>query len=77
MFNKTLCLSKKQNWGALIFVPVAITQILPTSLAMTLDSMVYLKNNDGNALGYYLRSAADQYLFTYWIFSFGSTAFIL
>jgi hypothetical protein len=61
----------------LVFVPVAIIQILPTSLAMTLDSMVYLKNNDGNALGYYLRSAADQYLFTYWIFSFGSTAFIL
>jgi hypothetical protein len=33
---------------------VAITQILPTSLAMTLDSMAYLKNNDGNALSIYL-----------------------
>jgi hypothetical protein len=31
-------------------------------MAMTLDLMVYLKNNDGNALRYYLRSAADQYL---------------
>jgi hypothetical protein len=50
---------------------------LPTSLAMTLDSMAYLKNNDGNALRYYLRSAADQYLFIYSIFSFGSTVFIL
>ena len=31
-------------------------------MAMTLDLMAYLKNNDGNALRYYLRSAADQYL---------------
>jgi hypothetical protein len=46
-------------------------------MAMTLDSMAYLKNNDGNALRYYLRSAADQYLFIYSIFSFGSTVFIL
>jgi hypothetical protein len=30
-------------------------------MAMTLDLMAYLKN-DGNALRYYLRSAADQYL---------------
>jgi hypothetical protein len=29
-------------------------------MAMTLDLMAYLKNNDGNALRYYLRSAADQ-----------------
>jgi hypothetical protein len=46
-------------------------------MAMTLDSMAYLKNNDGNARRYYLRSAVDQYLFTYSIFSFGSTVFIL
>jgi hypothetical protein len=31
-------------------------------MAMTLDLMAYLKNNYGNALWYYLRSAADQYL---------------
>ena len=31
-------------------------------MAMTLDLMAYLKNNDGNALRYYLHSAADQYL---------------
>jgi hypothetical protein len=31
-------------------------------MAMTLDLVAYLKNNDGNALRYYLRSAADQYL---------------
>jgi hypothetical protein len=31
-------------------------------MAMTLDLMAYLKNNDDNALRYYLRSAADQYL---------------
>jgi hypothetical protein len=31
-------------------------------MAMTLDLMAYLKNNDGSALRYYLRSAADQYL---------------
>jgi hypothetical protein len=31
-------------------------------MALTLDLMAYLKNNDGNALRYYLRSAADQYL---------------
>jgi hypothetical protein len=31
-------------------------------MAMILDLMAYLKNNDGNALRYYLRSAADQYL---------------
>ena len=37
-------------------------------MAMTLDSMEHLKNNDGNALMYYLRSATDQYLLTYWIF---------
>ena len=42
-------------------------------MAMTLDSMAYLKNNDGNARRYYLRSAVDQYLFTHSIFSFGST----
>jgi hypothetical protein len=30
--------------------------------SMTLDLMAYLKNNDGNTLRYYLRSAADQYL---------------
>ena len=41
-------------------------------MAMTLDSMAYLKNNDGNA-----RSAVDQYLFTHSIFSFGSTVLIL
>jgi hypothetical protein len=46
-------------------------------MATTLDSMEYLKNNDGNARSYYLRSAVDQYLFTYSIFSFGSTVFIL
>jgi hypothetical protein len=34
-------------------------------MAMTLDSMAYLKNNDGNARRYYLRSAVDQYLFTH------------
>jgi hypothetical protein len=45
-------------------------------MAMTLDSMAYLKNNDGNARRYYLRSAVDQYLFTYSIFSFGSTVLI-
>jgi hypothetical protein len=42
-------------------------------MAMTLDSMAYLKNNDGNARRYYLHSAVDQYLFTHSIFSFGST----
>jgi hypothetical protein len=76
---------KKHNWSVLVFVPLAIAQILPTRIqttqndlmAMTLDSMEYLKYNDGNALRYYLRSATDQYLFTYWIFSFGSTVFIL
>jgi hypothetical protein len=76
---------KKQNWSVLVFVLVAIAQILPTRIqntqndlmAMKLDSMEYLKNNDGNAFRYYLRSATDQYLFTYWIFSFGSTVFIL
>ena len=31
-------------------------------MAMTLDLMPYLKNNDGNALRYYLRSSTDQYL---------------
>jgi hypothetical protein len=46
-------------------------------MATTLDSMAYLKNNDGNARSYYLRSAVDQYLFTYSIFSFGSTVFII
>ena len=46
-------------------------------MAMTLDSMAYLKNNDGNARRYYLRSTVDQYLFIYSIFSFGSTVFIL
>ena len=47
-------------------------------MAMTLDSMAYLKNNDGSARRYYLRSAVDQYLlFTYSIFSFGSPIFIL
>jgi hypothetical protein len=46
-------------------------------MAMTLDSMAYLKNNDGNARKYYLRTAVDQYLFTYSIFSLGSTVFIL
>jgi hypothetical protein len=46
-------------------------------MAMTLDSMAYLKNNDGNARRYYLRSAVDQYLFTHSIFSFGSTVLIL
>jgi hypothetical protein len=39
-------------------------------MAMPLDSMAYLKNNDDNARRYYLRSAGDQlYLFTYSIFS--------
>jgi hypothetical protein len=37
-------------------------------MAMTLDSMAYLKNNDGNARRYFLRSAVDQYLFTHSIF---------
>jgi hypothetical protein len=46
-------------------------------MAMTLDSMAYLKNNYGNARRYYLRSTVDQYLFTYSIFSFGSTVLIL
>jgi hypothetical protein len=32
-------------------------------MAMTLDSMAYLKKKNGNALRYYLRSAVDQYLF--------------
>jgi hypothetical protein len=31
-------------------------------MAITLDLMAYLKNNDGNALRYYLRSAAHQCL---------------
>jgi hypothetical protein len=31
-------------------------------MAMTQDSMAYLKNNDGNARRYYLRRAEDQYL---------------
>jgi predicted DNA-binding protein len=34
-------------------------------MAMTQDSMAYLKNNDGNARKYYLRSAVDQYLFSH------------
>jgi membrane-bound metal-dependent hydrolase YbcI (DUF457 family) len=46
-------------------------------MAMTLDSIAYLKNNDGNARSYYLRSAVDHYLFTHSIFSFGYTVFIL
>ena len=46
-------------------------------MATTLDSMAYLKNNDSNARSYYLRCVVDQYLFTYSIFSFGSTVFIL
>ena len=46
-------------------------------MATTLDSMAYLKNNDGNARSYYLRSAVDQYLFTYSIFSFASAVFKL
>jgi hypothetical protein len=29
-------------------------------MAMTLDLMAYLKNNDGNALRYYLRSAQGR-----------------
>ena len=29
-------------------------------MAMTLDLMAYLKNNDGNALRYYLRSAKSK-----------------
>jgi hypothetical protein len=70
---------KADNRSVLVFVPVAIAQILPTRIqtrtisqmmmacysnlmAMTLDLMAYLKNSDGNALRYYLRSAADQYL---------------
>ena len=32
-------------------------------MAMTLDSMAYLKNNDGNARRFYLRSAVDQYIY--------------
>ena len=68
---------KAENRSVLVFVLVAIAQILPTKIqtrtisqmmmayysnlmAMTLDLMAYLKNNDGNALRYYLRSAADQ-----------------
>jgi predicted DNA-binding protein len=46
-------------------------------MATTLDSMAYLKNNDGNARSYYLRRAVDQYLFTYSIFSFASAVFKL
>jgi hypothetical protein len=38
-------------------------------MTMTLDSMAYLKNNGDNARRCYLRSAVDQYLFTYSIFS--------
>jgi hypothetical protein len=39
-------------------------------MAMPLDSMAYLKNNDDNARRCYLCSAVDQlYLFTYSIFS--------
>jgi hypothetical protein len=72
---------KAENRSVLVFLPVAIAQILPTRIqtrtisqmmmayysnlmAMTLDLMAYLKNNghDGNALKYYMRSAADQYL---------------
>jgi hypothetical protein len=70
---------KAENRSVLVFVPVAITQILPTRIqtrtisqmmmayysnlmAMTLDLMAYLKKNDCNALRYYPRSAADQYL---------------
>ena len=58
---------KAENRSVLVFVPVAIAQILPTRMqtrtisqmmmayysnlmAMTLDLMAYLKNNDGNAL---------------------------
>ena len=58
---------KAENRSVLVFVPVAIAQILPTRIqtrtisqmmmayysnlmAMTLDLMAYLKNNDGNAL---------------------------
>ena len=29
-------------------------------MAMTEDSMAYLKNNDGDVRSYYLRSAVDQ-----------------
>jgi hypothetical protein len=29
-------------------------------MAMTEDSMAYLKNNDGNVRSYYLRSTVDQ-----------------
>ena len=32
-------------------------------MAMTQDSMAYLKNNDGNARRYYRRSAVDQTIF--------------
>jgi hypothetical protein len=32
-------------------------------MAMTQDSMAYLKNGGGNAPRYYLRSEVDQYLF--------------
>jgi hypothetical protein len=48
-------------------------------MTMTLDSMAYLKNNGDNARRCYLRSAVDQYLFTYSIFSWssGSTVFTL
>jgi hypothetical protein len=70
---------KAENRSVLVFVPVAIAQILPTRIqtrtisqmimayyanlmAMTLDLVAYLKNNDGNALRYYLCSAPDQYL---------------
>ena len=58
---------KAENRSVLVFVPVAIAQILRTRIqtrtisqmmmayysnlmAMTLDLMAYLKNNDGNAL---------------------------
>jgi hypothetical protein len=44
--------------------------------AMTLESMAYLKNNEGNALRYYLCSAVDLYLFTYSMFSIGDIVFI-
>ena len=76
-----------------VCIPVAIAQILPimqntddlpddNGLLFELDGddtrfNGILKKNDSNACRYYLSNAVDQYLFTYSIFSFESTVFIL
>ena len=74
MFNKTFCL---EVYWSLFLLRVAtriqtrtICQVMTmmvayysNMMAMTLDSMAYLKNNDGNAHRYYLRSAVARYLY--------------